>query len=88
MNWVLRYQDRTPRAAVSGSVEIVRMLVAAGAWVDVRTDEGRSPLDFAREKGHTQMAELLAGRQRSSQESRVRIRESRFSNQKSRAVHE
>jgi ankyrin repeat protein len=48
--------------APGGSVEIVRMLIEAGAWVDVRTDEGRSPLDFAREKGHTEIAELLTRR--------------------------
>ncbi len=48
-------------AAANGSVEIVQALLDAGARRDARTEEGKTPFDHAREKGHGQAADLLAG---------------------------
>ncbi len=46
-------------AAASGNEEIVRLLLEAGADRGACTDEGRTPADLAREKGHARVAEAL-----------------------------
>jgi ankyrin repeat protein len=39
-------------AAQHGAVDIIDLLLDAGADVDAAADDGRRPVDFAREKGH------------------------------------
>ena len=48
-------------AAANGDAELVRALLAAGARADERATDGRSPADFARERGHPDVAASLAG---------------------------
>jgi len=35
------------------------MLIAKGADVNARTDKGQTPISLARERGHTEIVELL-----------------------------
>jgi ankyrin repeat protein len=53
--------DGTPlhTAAFIGDMVIVRMLLAAGGDPVAEDDKGRSPLDLARERGHSEAAALL-----------------------------
>ena len=46
-------------AARKGSVEIVRELRAAGAWVDLKDESGSTPLQEAAKKGHVAVVEAL-----------------------------
>ena len=39
------------QAAASGLVEVVRILLDAGAKPDMRCDQGKTPADYARERG-------------------------------------
>jgi hypothetical protein len=47
------------QAAVTGREDLVRMLLDAGADKTARCDRGKTPADYARERGHTAVAELL-----------------------------
>lgn len=49
-------------AAAGGLVEIARTLLAKGARADVRSTDGKTPLDLALEKGQSAVAMLLGGR--------------------------
>jgi ankyrin repeat protein len=40
------------QAAASGLVEVVRILLEAGAKPDMRCDQGKTPGDYARERSH------------------------------------
>jgi ankyrin repeat protein len=46
-------------AAVAGREDLVRMLLDAGADKTARCDRGKAPGEYARERGHTAVAELL-----------------------------
>jgi len=48
-------------AAVGGHVDVVRLLVDAGAELDAADDRGRTPLIRAAEYGHATVVELLVG---------------------------
>jgi ankyrin repeat protein len=47
------------QAAVAGREDLVRMLLSAGAEQTARCDRGKTPAEYARERGHTAVAELL-----------------------------
>jgi ankyrin repeat protein len=47
------------QAAVTGRDDLVRMLLDAGADRAARCDRGKTPADYARERGHEAMAALL-----------------------------
>jgi hypothetical protein len=47
------------QAAVTGREDLVRMLLDAGADKTARCDRGKTPADYARERGHTALAEML-----------------------------
>jgi uncharacterized protein len=46
-------------AATKGNAQVVRLLVGAGAGVDARADDGRTPLMMAIETGNRKSVELL-----------------------------
>ena len=46
-------------AAIQGSTELLELLVAAGAQLEVEDEMGRTALDAAEEKGHTAFAKAL-----------------------------
>ncbi len=46
-------------AALNGSVEIARMLIDAGADVNVQTNGGRTPLHWAARRGEVEIARML-----------------------------
>ncbi|MFQ6036042.1 MAG: ankyrin repeat domain-containing protein, partial [Sedimentisphaerales bacterium] len=46
-------------AARNGRVDVVRRLLAKGADANLKSKEGRTALDFAREKNHPEVVELL-----------------------------
>jgi ankyrin repeat protein len=48
------------QAAVTGREELVRMLLDAGADKTARCDRGKTAADYARERGHAALAEMLA----------------------------
>ncbi len=47
------------QAAAAGKQEIVQLLLDRGAQKDSRCDQGKLPCDYARERGHVAIAELL-----------------------------
>jgi ankyrin repeat protein len=47
--------------AAAGRKDVVVLLLENGARIDCRCDQGKSPADYARERGHEELAELLAG---------------------------
>jgi ankyrin repeat protein len=47
------------QAAAAGKKDLVTLLLENGARVDCRCDQGKSAADYARERGHTELAELL-----------------------------
>jgi ankyrin repeat protein len=49
------------QAAAHGRKEVAEALVAHGASLTAKSDDGRTPLEMARVKGHTQMEALLGG---------------------------
>jgi len=49
-------------AAFAGNVELVNLLLEKGADPNARNGEGKTPLTFAREKGHDSVVELLRKR--------------------------
>ena len=48
-------------AAAEGQIEVVRVLLLNGASIDVIDRDGDTAKKFAREKGHTEVLELLEG---------------------------
>ncbi len=48
------------QAAAAGNDDMVRLLLAARADRSVRCDRGKTPADYARERGHASTAALLA----------------------------
>lgn len=48
------------QAAAAGKQEIVALLLENGASANVRCDQGKLPGDYARERGHGPVAQLLA----------------------------
>ena len=48
------------QAAVTGRDDLVRLLLDAGAKQTARCDRGKTPADYARERGHAALAEMLA----------------------------
>lgn len=48
------------QAAAAGKQEIVVLLLENGALREMRCDQGKVPSDYARERGHTAVAELLS----------------------------
>lgn len=55
------HQGITPLhlAAERGDADVVRTLIAQGAWVSVTDKEGRAPWDFAEKAGHEYLAQNL-----------------------------
>jgi ankyrin repeat protein len=47
------------QAAAAGREDLVRMLLDAGADKTMRCDRGKTPAEYAHERGHTAVAELL-----------------------------
>ncbi|NIN67511.1 MAG: ankyrin repeat domain-containing protein, partial [Anaerolineae bacterium] len=47
------------KAAFGGNVELARLLLERGADVAAMTDDGRTPLDIAIERGHAELADVL-----------------------------
>ncbi len=47
------------QAAAAGKANLVRLLLANGARPDRRCDQGKLPLDYAQERGHTAAVEAL-----------------------------
>lgn len=47
-------------AAAEGSLECAKVLLKAGANQSVKDTDGETALDFAKEKGHTELIELLS----------------------------
>jgi ankyrin repeat protein len=47
------------QAAAAGKAAIVRLLLRHGARADVRCDQGKLPIDYARERGHAEVIEAL-----------------------------
>jgi ankyrin repeat protein len=50
------------QAAANGNPELTLLLLESGADPGKLCDRGKSPLDYARERGHSQVADLLARR--------------------------
>ena len=48
------------QAAAAGKKDLVRLLLVYGARLDCVCDRGKSAADYARERGHTEVAEILA----------------------------
>lgn len=48
------------QAAANGNAAIVRLLLEHGASTDCKCDQGKIPADYARDRGHQVIAELLA----------------------------
>jgi len=46
-------------SAAKGNVEMSQMLLGAGATVHATDYEGKTPLDLAKEEGHSAVVELL-----------------------------
>jgi uncharacterized protein len=46
-------------AAAAGKPELVKLLLKHGARADIRCDQGKLPGDYARERGHDSVIELL-----------------------------
>jgi uncharacterized protein len=49
------------QAAASGLVEVVRILLEAGAKPAMRCDQGKTPADYARERNHDGVLQVLEG---------------------------
>jgi uncharacterized protein len=47
------------QAAAAGLEELAEILIAAGAHPDMRCDQGKTPADYARERGHAGMLRML-----------------------------
>ena len=50
----------TGAAAQTGNLELLILLLESGAEVNVRMEGGKLPADLAREKGFTEIAEILS----------------------------
>ena len=47
------------QAAAAGLVEVVKILLEAGAKSDLRCDQGKTPADYARERRHDGVLQVL-----------------------------
>lgn len=47
------------QAAAAGKTDLVKLLLKHGARADARCDQGKRPVDYARERGHLAVAEAL-----------------------------
>jgi len=58
-----RYKGYSPllTAAANGHLEIVKMLMARGADAQARTDDGKSAVGLAEQRGHQEVADYLRG---------------------------
>lgn len=52
-------QTMLMRASLGGNIEVVKILLAHGARVDIQDNEGASALTWARKKGYDEIVELL-----------------------------
>lgn len=50
------------QAAAGGKKDLVLLLLEHGARLDCCCDQGKSAVDYARERGHTELAELLVSK--------------------------
>jgi uncharacterized protein len=48
------------QAAAAGLVEVITILLEAGAKRDMRCDQGKTPADYARERGHEGVLQVLS----------------------------
>jgi uncharacterized protein len=49
------------QAAAAGLVEVITILLEAGAKRDMRCDQGKTPADYARERSHHGALRVLSG---------------------------
>ena len=49
-------------AAFSGNIETIHLLLQAGASLNAKDDDGRTPISWAAEKGHTKVVNLFLGK--------------------------
>jgi ankyrin repeat protein len=49
------------QAAAAGLVDLVKILLEAGAKPDLRCDQGKTPADYARERSHDGILQVLEG---------------------------
>lgn len=54
-----QYDARLRFACCNGELELMRLLLAAGADVNAKNERGDTPLSVAAEKGYTDIVELL-----------------------------
>ena len=54
-----------------GHPEVMKLLLQAGAEVDARDEEGRTPLSFVTWSGHPEVVELLEAWKRTSRGGRM-----------------
>jgi ankyrin repeat protein len=56
------------QAAAAGLLELTKILLEAGANPDMPCDQGKTPVDYARERGHTVVLQQLSSRIESRRE--------------------
>ena len=47
-------------AAANGNLPLIKVLIQAGAKREVLSDDGKTPMQFAKERGRTEVVEFLA----------------------------
>jgi ankyrin repeat protein len=59
---VIQTYNMTPlhAAAQNGNIELLILLLEGGALVDIKNDTGKTASDLAFEKGHHEIAQILA----------------------------
>lgn len=55
----LQRDSRLQAAAEKGHTEIVRLLIARGAWLEAQCCDSPTPLGFAAREGHVEIVQLL-----------------------------
>ncbi len=64
MRWTVEFkggQSFCERQAYSGHLEVAKVRFAPGADVNAKDDEGKTPLSYAKEKGHSEVIQFLLG---------------------------